>query len=129
MPNDNEMLIRISALVAEVLGLDAEEVSPEQNFFHDLGGESIDVLDLQFRIEKELGVRMQFREMFSPSRWSLDEEGRFTEETRSRLGEEFPFLRADVEKNEFQTPYDVLTIERIAQFVELAGTTAAAAKS
>jgi len=129
MPNENELLPQVIAIVAEVLGLDAEEVSPEQNFFHDLGGESIDVLDLQFRVEKDLGIRIQFQEMFSATRWSLDDQGRFTEETCAKLGDEFPFLESGLEADEFKTPYDLLTVRLIAQFVELAERTAAAAKS
>ena len=39
----------IRPIVAEVLGLEPEEVTPAARFFDDLGGESIDILELSFR--------------------------------------------------------------------------------
>lgn len=116
-----ELQCKVTAIVAEVLGYEPEEVTAEQNFFHDLGGESIDVIDLQFRVEKELGIRAAFQHMMSGSRWELDSDGRFTGETRVRLAEEFPFLKAELDGEKLATPYDLLTVRLIGEFVELAG--------
>jgi len=129
MPTTPELLNHISSIVAEVLGLDPDEVTPQQNFFKDLGGESIDILDLQFRVEKELGIRVQFQEMLSANRWVLDDQGRFTAETRMNLGDTFPFLKRPLENEQVQTPQDLLTIEAIAEFVEFAGKSSAIERS
>jgi acyl carrier protein len=43
-------------IICEVLGVDAEEATPEANFFGDLGGESIDILDLDFQCSKRFGI-------------------------------------------------------------------------
>lgn len=128
MSADPVLLEKVRNIVADVLGVDLEDATPERNFFHDLGGESIDVLDLQFRVEKDLGIRMQFQEMFSASRWPLDDQGRFTPETRERLGVEFPFLKPRLQSNDFQTPYDLLTVGQIADFVAVAGAAVTAGK-
>lgn len=48
----------VSAQVAAALGLDAEEVTAESTLVTDLGAESLDMLDMLFRIEKKAGVKI-----------------------------------------------------------------------
>jgi acyl carrier protein len=53
--NDNA----VHEAVAGALGLDADEVTPEATLMGDLGAESIDLLDMLFRIERSTGVKIQ----------------------------------------------------------------------
>ena len=48
-------------IVMEVF--DVDEVTPDSNLIDDLGAESIDFLDLSFKIEKEFGVKFPEREI------------------------------------------------------------------
>jgi acyl carrier protein len=45
--------------VVEALALDDDEVTPEATLMDDLGAESIDLLDILFRIEKSTGVKIE----------------------------------------------------------------------
>jgi acyl carrier protein len=45
--------------VVNALGVDDDEVTPEATLMDDLGAESIDLLDILFRIEKSCGVKIQ----------------------------------------------------------------------
>ncbi len=45
--------------VVEALALDDDEVTPESTLMDDLGAESIDLLDILFRIEKGTGVKIE----------------------------------------------------------------------
>lgn len=45
--------------VAEALGLDEDEVTPDATLLDDLGAESIDLLDILFRLERSVGVKIQ----------------------------------------------------------------------
>ncbi len=45
--------------VVEALALDDDEVTPESTLMEDLGAESIDLLDILFRIEKSTGVKIE----------------------------------------------------------------------
>src|SRR3712207_8084545 len=45
--------------VVEALALDDDEVTPESTLMDDLGAESIDLLDILFRIEKSTGVKIE----------------------------------------------------------------------
>ena len=45
--------------VVEALALDDDEVTPDATLMEDLGAESIDLLDILFRIERSTGVKIQ----------------------------------------------------------------------
>jgi acyl carrier protein len=45
--------------VADALGLDEDEVTPDATIVGELGAESIDLLDILFRIERKSGVKVQ----------------------------------------------------------------------
>lgn len=115
MPVDPELQTKIIAVVADVLAHEPEDVTPGQNFFHDLGGESIDVLDLQFQIEKQLGIRAPFQEMLSANHLTLDDAGRLAEAARMQLAKDFPFLQSSLD--DCRTPYDLFTVTNIAAFI------------
>src|ERR687885_3006233 len=49
----------VKEAVVEALALDDDEVTPDSTLMDDLGAESIDLLDILFRIEKSTGVKVQ----------------------------------------------------------------------
>jgi acyl carrier protein len=49
----------VKEAVIEALALDEDEVTPESTLMDDLGAESIDLLDILFRIEKGTGVKIE----------------------------------------------------------------------
>lgn len=49
----------VKEAVVEALALDDDEVTPESTLMDDLGAESIDLLDILFRIEKGTGVKIE----------------------------------------------------------------------
>jgi acyl carrier protein len=71
-----EILSRVQGAVAETLGIDPAEAQPDQRFFGDLGAESIDWLDLTFRLERQFAVRIPGVGNFSGV--ATDADGRFT---------------------------------------------------
>lgn len=48
----------VQEAVAGALGLDGDEVTPDATLMDDLGAESIDLLDILFRIERSTGVKI-----------------------------------------------------------------------
>jgi acyl carrier protein len=48
----------VRACIADVLALDPSKVTPEASLIADLGAESLDFLDLVFRLETEYGVKI-----------------------------------------------------------------------
>jgi acyl carrier protein len=49
---------KVKESVVEALGVDDDEVTPEAVLFDDLGAESLDLLDIVFRLEKEFGIKI-----------------------------------------------------------------------
>jgi acyl carrier protein len=50
---------QVREAVASALGLGEDEVTPDATLMDDLGAESIDLLDILFRIERATGVKIQ----------------------------------------------------------------------
>ena len=48
----DEIYSKVQGVLEDALGVDAEEVTPQASLRSDLGAESIDFLDLTFRLEK-----------------------------------------------------------------------------
>jgi acyl carrier protein len=53
----------VHSSVETALGVEAEEVTASATLLDDLGAESIDLLDILFRIERAIGVKIQAAEL------------------------------------------------------------------
>jgi len=53
---------KIAGALAEVLGLDEEEVRPDSRLVHDLEATSLDVVDLIFQLRKTFGIEITLAE-------------------------------------------------------------------
>ena len=62
---DTELYEKVRDCVAEALALDLDEISPESTLLDELGAESIDLLDILFRIDRATGVKIQSDELAS----------------------------------------------------------------
>jgi acyl carrier protein len=49
---------RVIKVVSDALRVKPEKISPQSTIFHDLGAESLDIIDIRFRLEREFGVRI-----------------------------------------------------------------------
>ena len=49
---------KVKESIVEALGVDDDEVTPNAVLFDDLGAESLDLLDIVFRLEKEFGIKI-----------------------------------------------------------------------
>jgi acyl carrier protein len=49
---------KVKESVVEALGVDDDEVTPGAVLFDDLGAESLDLLDIVFRLEKEFSIKI-----------------------------------------------------------------------
>jgi acyl carrier protein len=58
MINEKEIFEKVQESIVEALGVDEEEVTPAATLFEDLGAESLDLLDIVFRLEKAFGIKI-----------------------------------------------------------------------
>lgn len=55
----DEVYAAVQTAVIAALGVDEDEATPDATLLDDLGAESIDLLDILFRIERALGIKIQ----------------------------------------------------------------------
>jgi acyl carrier protein len=65
---------KVCAIIAESLCVEADQVTPDSNLMRDLGAESIDFLDIMFRLEKEFEIKIPQREIERMARGGMTPE-------------------------------------------------------
>ena len=60
----DEVFSKVRDVLSDALGVDDDEVVAEATLQGDLGAESIDFLDIVFRLEKEFGISIAKGELF-----------------------------------------------------------------
>jgi acyl carrier protein len=60
----DEIYSKVQGVLVDALGVDEEEVTPTATLSGDLGAESIDYLDIVFRLEKAFNVKIPRGELF-----------------------------------------------------------------
>src|SRR5262249_45071273 len=99
--------------------VDRGELSPSARFFDDLGGESIDMLDLQFRCEKRFGRRIEIQRMLGET-VEVDDAGHIKPATLATLAERSPYLAADRlgANSRLEHLKELITVEAITRLVQ-----------
>lgn len=64
MTAPRDVLARVRAVIVQSLGVDEEDVLPAATLVGELGAESIDFLDITFRLEREFGIKVPRCELF-----------------------------------------------------------------
>lgn len=114
------MFDRVQQVLMDGLGVDAEEVTGDATIMGDLGAQSIDFLDLVFRLEKEFGIKIPRGDLF-PENVLRDPQfvsgGRFTEAGINELTRRMPWLnRARLGKD--PTVQDFLTVDGLCAYLD-----------
>ena len=61
---DADVFEKVKETLVDALGVEEEDVTPEATLTGDLGAESIDFLDIVFRLEKTFGIKIPRGELF-----------------------------------------------------------------
>jgi acyl carrier protein len=61
---DSEVYEKVKETLVDALGVEEEDVTPDATLTGDLGAESIDFLDIVFRLEKAFGIKIPRGELF-----------------------------------------------------------------
>jgi len=124
MPTQEEIYTKVSATLVEALNVDEEDVKPTATLQGDLGAESIDFLDIVFRLEREFGIKIPRGELFPESIFQGDPEfvqdGKVTRKGLEELRSKMPFADlSQFEKNpEVRHLSDLFTVQLIARYIE-----------
>ena len=123
MPSKEEIFAKVRAALVDALGVDEDEVTPEATMVGDLGAESIDFLDIVFRLEKAFNIKIPRGELFPEDILTNAEyvkDGKVTPEGMQQLRARMPF--ADLDKFEanpaVQEFGNLLTVQDMCRYVE-----------
>ena len=91
--SEQEVLEKVKETWIEALGVDDEEVTPQATLTGDLGAESIDFLDIVFRLEKAFDIKIPRGELFPDNILNNPEfvqDGKLTEAGLQQLKDRMP---------------------------------------
>jgi acyl carrier protein len=123
--DDKEICEKVRVCIAQALGIDVEEVVPDAILFDNLGAESLDLLDIVFRLEKTFGIQIPRGGIQSSVLASegvkeedLAKDGVLTPFGRERLKKEMPEVNPDRIPEGFRAE-DIATLFTVQTFINL----------
>jgi acyl carrier protein len=122
MPTNEEIFDKVREALVDALGVDDDEVTPTATLQGDLDAESIDFLDIVFRLEKAFDIKIERGELFPEdilTNTDLVQDGKVNAAGIAKLKERMPF--ADLTKFEanpvVQNLGQQLTVQDMCNFV------------
>ncbi len=122
VPSRDEIFEKVKDVLENALGADPEDVTMEATLIGDLGAESIDFLDISFKLEQEFSIKIDQGELFPENLMSDDtlvEDGKLTDKAMDILRERMPhvdFSRLDADRRVNQLS-EVFTVESLVDFI------------
>ena len=120
----DDIFNRVKKQLVEALGVEEDDVTMASRLQGDLNAESIDFLDIVFRLEREFGLKIDRNELFPESIFQGDplflQNGMLTPAGLDELRAKMPY--ADIgkfEKNpKFENIGDLFTVELITKYIQ-----------
>ena len=117
----DEIYTKVQGVLVDALGVDDEDVKPTATLRGDLGAESIDFLDIAFRLEKAFGIKIPRGEMFPEDLFTnakFVQNGRITPEGMTEMKSRMPHmdfreLEKDPDINKMQ-----FTVDTVVNYIE-----------
>ena len=121
----DEIFQKIQEVLDDALGVDEDEVTPGASLTSDLGAESIDFLDIVFRIEKTFDFKISQGELF-PENLTENPDwvsgGKLTDDGLAMLKERMPHVDFETIEHgdrDVAKIADSITVNSLVNFVEL----------
>ena len=122
--NREQILEQVRTVMVDALGVDDDEVKPQATLMGDLGAESIDFLDIVFRLEKAFGIKIPREELFPAESLignpDFISNGKFTDKGLSELRAKMPHTDTSVftKDPDVSKLGDLFTVGMIVNYVE-----------
>jgi len=123
MPDSNEVNARLAKVLVQALGVERDEIKPSATLQGDLGAESIDFLDIIFRMEQEFRIRVPRGELLVEpvllGNASYVQDGQLTDEGLAALRLHMPYADlTNFERNRHLTNMnDLFTVDLLASYL------------
>jgi acyl carrier protein len=122
MPTHDEIYQKVQSTLVEALGVDEEDVTKDSTLQGDLGAESIDFLDIVFRLERNFGIKIPRGELF-PENVVTDpdmiQDGKLTEKGLDELKARMPYadLTEFAADPDIERIGDLYTVDMLVHYV------------
>ena len=119
----DEVFGKVQEVLEDALGVDEDEVTAQAKLVEDLGAESIDFLDIVFRLEKAFGIKIEQSELF-PENVLNDpnyvQDGKVTDNGMAELRNRLPHANLDEfdQSRDVEDFANVFTVDAIVKFVQ-----------
>ena len=123
--NRDEIFGEVQEVLIDALGVDDDEVTNEATLMGDLGAESIDFLDIVFRLEKAFGIKIAREELFPVESLMNNPEfvnnGKLTETGLEEIKTKMPHTDFSTFENDpdINKLGDLFTVNSVVNFVDL----------
>ena len=119
----DEIFEKVKEVLEYALGADSEDVTMDATLIGDLGAESIDFLDISFKLEQEFNIKIDQGELFPENLMqdeTLVEDGKLTDKAMDMLKERMPhvdFSAFEADRRVDQMS-EVFTVASLVDFIE-----------
>ncbi|HRZ86680.1 MAG TPA: acyl carrier protein [bacterium] len=118
----DEIFQKIRDCLVQALGVDPDEIAMTSSLTKDLGAESIDYLDIVFRLEKTFKIKIPRGDLFPESLLTSDEnvkDGKMTPAGLAKLKDKMPYAElSEFEKNPVISNFaNLFTVEMLVNYV------------
>jgi acyl carrier protein len=119
-----DILQQVQEILVDALGVDDDEITLEARLMGDLGAESIDFLDIVFRLEKAFSIKIPREELFPAESLMNNPEfvsnGKLTESGLNEIREKLPHTDlSEFEKDpDLNKLGDLFTVNAIVNFID-----------
>ena len=121
----DEIQTKVTKVLVDALGVDEDEVTPTAVIRDDLGAESIDFLDIMFRLEKEFCIKIPKGEMMPENLATnpeLVQNGKLTPAGLELIRTKMPHAAAEFEAfkadPELESMSKLFTVNSIVNYVQ-----------
>jgi acyl carrier protein len=120
----DDIFEKVREVLVDALGVDDDEVTTDATLMGDLGAESIDFLDIVFRLEKAFGMKVPREELFPVESLlnnpQLVSNGKLTPEGLAELRQRVPHTDlTEFERNpDINKLADLFTVNAIVNYVD-----------
>jgi len=120
----DEIYGKVAETLVEALNVDEDQVKPEATLQGDLGAESIDFLDIVFRLEREFDIKIPRGELFPESIFQGDpdfvKDGRVTDKGLRELDAKMPYADlTEFKKNPtLENISNLFTVNLIVSYIQ-----------
>jgi acyl carrier protein len=121
----DEIFEQVQEVLVDALGVDDDEVTSESTLMGDLGAESIDFLDIVFRLEKAFEIKISREELFPVESFVnnadfVQKDGKMTAAGVEELKQKMPHTNLGdfVNDPDINKIGDLFTVQSIVNYIE-----------